>query len=59
MSALSQALTLGGYGAYVWPAYAFAAVVLVGLFIAARRQLAKAERDAERMRSVLRTPEPR
>jgi heme exporter protein D len=52
-------LSLGGYGAYVWPAYAFATVVLVGLFIAARRSLAQAERDAERMRSILRAPESR
>jgi heme exporter protein D len=59
MSGLSQTLALGGYGAYVWPAYGFAVVVLVGLFVAARRRLARAERDAERMRAALRAPEPR
>ena len=59
MSAFSHALALNGYGAYVWPAYGFAAVVLIGLFVAARRRLAQAERDAERMRAVLRAPEPR
>lgn len=59
MSAISDALALNGYGAYVWPAYGFAAVVLISLFVAARRRLAQAERDAERMRAVLRAPEPR
>jgi len=59
MNALSHALALNGYGAYVWPAYGFAAVVLIGLFVAARRRLAQAERDAERIRAVLRAPEPR
>lgn len=59
MSMVSQTLALGGYGAYVWPAYAFAAAVLIGLFITARQRLTRAERDAERMRSALRTPEPR
>lgn len=59
MNDLSHMLSLGGYGVYVWPAYAFAAVVMIGLFIAAKRQLARAERDAERMRATLRAPEQR
>lgn len=59
MSGLAHALAFSGYGAYVWPAYGFAAAVLIGLFIAARRRLARAERDAERMRAALRAPEPR
>lgn len=28
---MDQLLHLGGYGAYVWPAYGVAAVVLIGL----------------------------
>lgn len=56
MSGLGDAIALGGYGAYVWPAYGFAAVVLIGLFVAARRRLERAERDAERMRATLRAP---
>jgi heme exporter protein D len=59
MSGLSHALALNGYGAYVWPAYGFAAVVLIGLFLAARRRLARAEHDAEQLRAVLRAPQPR
>jgi heme exporter protein D len=57
VSGLAETLALGGYGAYVWPAYGFAAAVLIGLFIAARRRLEHAERDAERMRTVLRAPD--
>jgi heme exporter protein D len=59
MSGFSQALALGGYGAYVWPAYGFAAIVLIGLFVAAQRRLRRAEREAERMRAALRAPESR
>jgi heme exporter protein D len=59
VSGVAQALALGGYGAYVWPAYGFAAIVLIGLFVAARRRLERAERDAEQMRAVLRGPEGR
>lgn len=29
MSSLHEFLTMGGYAAYVWPAYAVAAVVLI------------------------------
>ncbi|MGE5539647.1 MAG: heme exporter protein CcmD [Gemmatimonas sp.] len=57
MSGIADALALGGYGAYVWPAYGFAAAVLIGLYIAARRRLERAERAAERLRATLRSPE--
>ena len=33
MSALSQWLAMGGYAAFVWPAYAIATVVLGGLAV--------------------------
>ena len=58
MSAIVDALALNGYGSYVWPAYGFAAIVLIGLFVAAQRRLLHAERDAERLRSALRSPRP-
>jgi heme exporter protein D len=59
MTALLHALALNGYGAYVWPAYGFAALVLIALFVAANRRLRRAEREAEDMRAVLRGPRPR
>ncbi len=50
MPALDSFLAMGGYGAFVWPAYAIAALVLVGLLAASllrlrrgRAALAKAE----------------
>ena len=38
-------LAMGGYAAFVWPAYALAAIVLVGLLIVSLRQLRKAEAE--------------
>ena len=35
---------MGGYAAYVWPAYGLAAVVLVGLLVTGLRQLRTVER---------------
>ena len=39
MNALASYLEMGGYGAYVWPAYGAAAVVLIGLVAASLRTL--------------------
>ena len=39
MNALASYLEMGGYGAYVWPAYGAAAVVLIGLVVASLRTL--------------------
>ena len=38
-------LAMGGYAAFVWPAYALAAIVLVGLLAISLRQLRKAESE--------------
>ncbi|MFQ5764513.1 MAG: heme exporter protein CcmD [Rhodospirillales bacterium] len=43
MESLSEFLGMGGYAAFVWPAYLIAAVVLVGLMVASRRSLGAAE----------------
>lgn len=56
MTALFHALALNGYAAYVWPAYGFAALVLIALFVTANRRLRRAEREAEDMRAALRGP---
>ncbi len=39
MDALSTFLDMGGYAGFVWPAYAIAAAVLIGLFVASSRSL--------------------
>jgi heme exporter protein D len=36
---------MGGYAPFVWPAYALAAIVLVGLLAVSLRQLRKAEAE--------------
>lgn len=38
-------LAMGGYAAYVWPAFGLAAVVLIGLTVASLRGLRAAEAD--------------
>ena len=38
MQAISEFLQMGGYGAFVWPAFAVAAVVMVALLVASLRQ---------------------
>lgn len=59
MTAFFHALAFNGYAPYVWPAYGFAALVLIAMFVAANRRLRRAEREAEDMRAVLRGPRPR
>ena len=39
MSALTGFFDMGGYGHFVWPAYALAAVVMIGLMAASLRSL--------------------
>ena len=43
--ALHNFLAMGGYAGFVWPAYALAAIVLVGLLALSLRQLRKAEAE--------------
>jgi heme exporter protein D len=52
MDALASYFAMGGYAAFVWPAYAVAAVVLGGLAWQSRRHY-RASQDA------LRSVEPR
>lgn len=40
---MSDFLAMGGYAAYVWPAYALAALVLVGLLAATFKTLRSSE----------------
>ncbi|MBM4218575.1 MAG: heme exporter protein CcmD [Gammaproteobacteria bacterium] len=45
---MSEFLAMGGYGAFVWPCFALAAVVLAWNVRSARRQLALAREQALR-----------
>ena len=43
--AIQTFFAMGGYAAFVWPAYALAAIVLAGLLAVSLRQLLKAEAE--------------
>ena len=43
--AIRTFFAMGGYAGFVWPAYALAAILLVGLLAASLRQLRKAEAE--------------
>jgi heme exporter protein D len=43
--AIQTFFAMGGYAVFVWPAYALAAIVLVGLLAVSLRQLRKAESE--------------
>ena len=45
---MSEILSMGGEGAYVWPAYGITLVVIVFNVLAARRKLANALIEARR-----------
>ncbi|HEX9835517.1 MAG TPA: heme exporter protein CcmD [Alphaproteobacteria bacterium] len=45
MAAFESFLAMGGYAAYVWPAYAIAAAVLAGLVVVSLRELGRRARE--------------
>jgi heme exporter protein D len=49
MSTADGYWAMGGYAAYVWPAYAVAVVALVLLLVTALRSLRQAERELARI----------
>ncbi|MFO1189726.1 MAG: heme exporter protein CcmD [Alphaproteobacteria bacterium] len=51
MGTLSDLLGMDGYGAYVWPAFILAAVVLVGLLVNSVMTLRRREREAQALES--------
>ena len=51
-------LAMGGYGRFVWPAYALAFVVFAWNILAARRRFANARERAMRSASGSRSPTP-
>ena len=54
MDAILNVLNMGGYAAWVWPAYGLAAVAIVGILIATRRTLKAREREFEALKSARR-----
>ncbi len=51
MEQISSILHLGGYGAYVWPAYGVAAAVLIGLLWRSLAALRANERLVSRLQN--------
>lgn len=52
MDAIRRILFLGGYGAYVWPAFATWAVVMAWMGFSTLRRLRRAERTLDRLQAV-------
>ena len=46
---ISTYFQMGGYAAFVWPAYAIAALVLIGFALSSWRRLRAAQRALERL----------
>jgi heme exporter protein D len=57
MEALRQFLAMGGYAAYVWPAYIIAAVVLAGLLASSFQSARKREAELAALRRARRGEE--
>jgi heme exporter protein D len=42
---MTEFFHMGGYGAYIWPAYGIAALVMIGLMVATLRSLKSRETE--------------
>jgi heme exporter protein D len=51
---LTDFLAMGGYAAYVWPAYGFAAVVLIALLVQSWRSARRRDAELEQVRRFAR-----
>jgi len=48
---MSEFFSMGGYGAYVWPSYGMAALVMVVLLITSLRNLKSTETTFQRLKA--------
>ncbi len=53
METSSSFLAMGGYAAFVWPAYILAAAILLGLWIESLRRLRGSQRTLARLEAEL------
>lgn len=51
---MAEFLAMGGYAAYVWPAFAFTFLVMAGLLAQSWRAARRGERELEALRATLR-----
>ena len=54
---MQEFLSMGGYGAYVWPSYILSAVLMVGILVASVRSLKSTESTFERLKAETGTGE--
>ncbi len=53
MAALSEFFAMGGYAAFVWPAYGVAVVVLAGMVIESLRRVRTAEAELRALEDAM------
>lgn len=53
MEALTAFLSMGGYAAYVWPAFGIASAILVILLVSSLRTLRRREKLLSRLQAVV------
>jgi len=58
MEQVQTFLAMGGYGAFVWPAFALTAVVLIGMLVTTLRRLRALQGELDRLRAPLRKARP-
>ena len=51
---MSELLAMGGYAVYVWPAFAIATALLVGLFVQSRHAAVRREDELAQLRLQVR-----
>jgi heme exporter protein D len=50
---MNDSLAMGGYAAFVWPAYGLSAIVMIGLAVTGWRSLRARERDLAKLRDQM------
>ena len=50
---MAEFLAMGGYGAFVWPAYGLTALIMVGFLVSSWQGLRGRRRDLERLEATL------
>lgn len=59
MDALLSFLSMGGYGAYVWPSYGLTLAIMGGLYALSRHELKRHERQLQALRERDTMDDPR
>jgi len=54
---MTEFLNMGGHGVYIWPCYAMAGGLLIGLLLASLKALSKSKKDLSVMEQMARQGE--